>query len=160
MKGFFKAAYDAGLSVEMAAELHSLAIIKEAGDQSPEFARGFIKQAGAGGHLARMAARWWQDRQAPSKPVDRYNNPSYYPTQQPTTSEHKGRHAEQARDEKRTAGKSHYDATQSTNNILKGRSAIHNSHQTNQSPAAKLLQASNPLDFRVRTPSGIAAARG
>lgn len=47
MRGFYKVAFDAGLSPDQAAEMHAMAIINEAKYRSPEFARGFDKIAGA-----------------------------------------------------------------------------------------------------------------
>ena len=47
MRGFYKAAYDAGINPDQAAEMHAMAIIDEARYRSPDFARGFDKIAGA-----------------------------------------------------------------------------------------------------------------
>lgn len=51
MQGFYKVAFEAGLSVEEAADMHAQAIIDEACERSPEFAQGLDKTA--------AAAPWW-----------------------------------------------------------------------------------------------------
>jgi len=143
MRGFYKAAFDAGLSPDQAAELHALAIIDEAKQRSSEFARGFDKIAGV--YPWYHPGRWFGMKPTPTEWT-------------PASSELLTRMRQTFPEESAQV----YPASPPppTTTVQKRKPLPSDSYSPEL--LEKLLKTpSDPnMDFRIKSPSGITGARG